>query len=197
VELVDPEDVLDKIVYTLSNPVAAGLVSHGEEWPGARYGPFRDKPKKITVQRPRFFFGKRSKLPKVVTFFIEVPQVLAELYGPGVGPMIYQAVRAREAEIRAQFAAEGRRFLGRKALFRLSPLASPGSPAPRRNLSPRFAAKDPRRMEQLKDAFEEFLDAYYEALKKFSAGIRSVVFPPGTYKMRVEYGVRCADPPPE
>ena len=175
VELADPEDMLEKIVYTLSNPVAAGLVSHGEKWPGVRYGPFRDEPRKVTVHRPKFFFGKRSKLPKVVSLLIEVPEALAELHGPGVGAMIYQAVRAREAEIRAQFEAEGRTFLGRKRLFGLSPLAAPGTPAPHGNLNPRFAAKDPRRMEELKAAFEEFLSAYREALRRFSGGVRGAL----------------------
>jgi REP element-mobilizing transposase RayT len=34
VRLESATDVLDKIVYVLANPVAAGLVRHGSEWPG-------------------------------------------------------------------------------------------------------------------------------------------------------------------
>ena len=36
VELVDAPDVWDKLVYTLTNPVEAGLVSRSSEWPGLR-----------------------------------------------------------------------------------------------------------------------------------------------------------------
>ena len=33
VELEDADSVLEKLVYVLVNPVAAGLVSHGKRWP--------------------------------------------------------------------------------------------------------------------------------------------------------------------
>jgi hypothetical protein len=38
----------------------------------------------------------------------------------------------------------------------------------------------------------EFADAYRKALTALRAGARDVVFPPGTYLMRVAHGVRCA-----
>ena len=34
VKLVSPQDVVEKAAYVLANPVAAGLVRHGREWPG-------------------------------------------------------------------------------------------------------------------------------------------------------------------
>ena len=40
-----------------------------------------------------------------------------------------------------------------------------------------------------------FLREYAEALKKFAAGIRDVIFPAGTYWMRVHFGVECRAPP--
>jgi hypothetical protein len=35
VELVGQQDVLDKSVYALTNPVQAHLVEHAHQWPGA------------------------------------------------------------------------------------------------------------------------------------------------------------------
>jgi hypothetical protein len=37
-----------------------------------------------------------------------------------------------------------------------------------------------------------FLQAYREALSKLRAGVKDVVFPHGTYRLRVLLGVRCA-----
>jgi len=39
VRLMTREAVVEKIAYTLANPVAAGLVRHAHEWPGAK-GPY-------------------------------------------------------------------------------------------------------------------------------------------------------------
>ncbi len=55
VTLVDEDDAVEKIVYVLANPVAAGLVSRGEEWPGLRSSP-RDFGTCLEVERPAFFF---------------------------------------------------------------------------------------------------------------------------------------------
>jgi hypothetical protein len=42
----------------------------------------------------------------------------------------------------------------------------------------------------------EFVAQYREARKEWLAGVGDVVFPFGTYLMRVLHGVRCAGPPP-
>src|SRR5512147_1939816 len=39
VTLTSSEDVIAKIAYVLANPVAAGLVRRGREWPGVRSAP--------------------------------------------------------------------------------------------------------------------------------------------------------------
>jgi hypothetical protein len=39
VRLEDDGDVLDKLAYCLANPVEAGLVAHGRQWPGLRSAP--------------------------------------------------------------------------------------------------------------------------------------------------------------
>jgi hypothetical protein len=39
---------------------------------------------------------------------------------------------------------------------------------------------------------KEFVAEYREALRKFRSGARKVVFPEGTYLLRVSLGVACA-----
>ena len=67
VELVGDEDVLSKMAYTLSNPVAAGLGAHSEDWPGVRSGTLRKGSETITVKKPSFFFRKNGPLPDLRT----------------------------------------------------------------------------------------------------------------------------------
>ena len=50
-----------------------------------------------------------------------------------------------------------------------------------------------RRIEAL-SRLVEFLRAYREAWAAFKAGARDVLFPAGTYLLRVVHGARCAAP---
>jgi hypothetical protein len=54
--LETPQDVVAKIAYVLANPVAAGLVERGSEWPGLWSAPSLFGGDPIAVERPRSFF---------------------------------------------------------------------------------------------------------------------------------------------
>ena len=51
-----------------------------------------------------------------------------------------------------------------------------------------------RRIEAL-EKIKQFLLEYADALRKFASGVRDVIFPAGTYWMRLHCGVRCHVPP--
>ena len=196
VELVDPQDILAKMVYTLTNPVAAGLVSEGKQWPGLRSNTLREGPQKIIVRKPRFFFRPGGKLPEKIELVVEPPTVCANLDGALAGQRFHDAVLQREAEIRTELRRAGKRFLGPERVLGQSPKDCPTSPEPRGNIKPQVACRDKwRRIERLQ-AVGEFLIAYREAFKKFASGVRDVIFPAGTYWLRVHCGVACHDPAP-
>jgi hypothetical protein len=66
------------------------------------------------------------------------------------------------------------------------------SDEPRRELSPRVAARDPwKRLEALSRMLS-FMREYREAWRSWRAGVRDVLFPAGTYLLRVQHGARCA-----
>jgi REP element-mobilizing transposase RayT len=44
VEPLAPGDIVAKVAYALANPVAAGLVARGSEWPGLRTSPVKARP---------------------------------------------------------------------------------------------------------------------------------------------------------
>ena len=103
------------------------------------------------------------------------------------------AVRKREAAARARVIGEGRKFLGAAAVKRQDPFASPSTREPRRELSPRIATRSRWLREEIFARCADFARAYRDALAAWREKKRDVVFPPGTYLMRIHHQVCCAD----
>lgn len=190
VKLETPEDLLDKAAYTLANPVAAGLVSRGREWPGIWSDPSQIGQDPEVVQRPEFFFKPDGSLPDSEQLVFVVPAGFesAEAFRNA----LLGALEERERSVAEERKEKGLGFLGAKQVKAQRHTDVPRSDAPRRGLNPRVAARDRwRRMEAL-GRLRSFLDEYREALEKLRSGIHDAVFPAGTYRLRVSYGVACA-----
>jgi putative transposase len=187
VQLADDEAVLDKIAYILTNPVQAGLVADGEQWPGARIW----RPGAYLIKRPPGFFRANGPLPEEVTLNIVAPPVL-ESAERSVLDRILDLVRQREASIRATFRLNGQRFLGRARVCAQRFFQFPKTREPRRGLSPRVACRDKWRRIELLQRSKEWLAAYREAMSARSARVLDAVFPFGTYQMALRYHVTVA-----
>ena len=193
ITLLGDATIIEKIVYTLNNPVSAGLVRFGAQWPGCRSRPQDIGTREIEVERPTFFFSRR--MPKKVRLRLVRPPCLPELEDAEVAEHIAERVSEKEKETQAEFDRKGRTFRGRKGVLTQSPRSSPTTHEPRRQLRPSVACRDKWwRIEWLQKR-AVFLQAYREAWERFCAGARDVIFPAGTYLMRVQYGVSCHDPP--
>jgi len=189
VELSSADDILRYIVYTLTNPVRAGLVEDSSSWPGLRLGP-QPLPTPTIAKRPSLFFRRNGKTLEQVALTIERPPAFAHLSDAEWAALVSEAVRQKENELRLERAAEGRRFSGVKQVLATSPFAKPATQAIVRKLRPLFAG--PR--EWIKEAtrrLREFRAEYRQALLRFRAGLRDTFFPAGTYALRVYYGVNC------
>jgi putative transposase len=190
VTLTSPEDVMRKVAYVLANPVMAGLVRRGHEWPGLWTAPDHIGVRTLTAPRPKTFFRANGCLPASAQLELTVP--------PGFeSPQAFRnqlAVAVAELEERAarELASEGRAFLGAAKVVAQRPLARPAKGEPRRRLSPRVAAVDKWKRIEALCRLTEFVEAYREALAAFTGGVRDVVFPAGTYRMRVAHGLPCA-----
>jgi len=195
VRLEDDEIVIEKIVYTLCNPTTAGLVAHGHEWPGLRTRPRDLAGSATTVRRPDVFFREVGPTPETVVLRI-VPPAIENRTAAEIVREIDERVRAREQEIRAEAARTRRSFLGRKRVLAQDPFDSPNTKEPRRKLSPRVAAADPAVRVHALGLLEQFQQAYRAAFEKWMRGIRNVVFPDGTYALRVRAAVACATSAP-
>jgi REP element-mobilizing transposase RayT len=187
-----PEDVVAKVAYVLANPVAAGLVRAGHEWPGLRTGPDQLGVAKLTAMRPKVFFSPDGDMPASAELTLAVPPGFAS--AEDFQGRVAQATTALEARHRRELADAGRSFLGRARVLAQNPFARPRPGEPRRVLSPRVAARDKWKRIEALTRLTEFVHAYREALAALRARVRDVVFPPGTYKLRVEHGVACAAP---
>jgi putative transposase len=188
VRLLDDAAIIDKIAYTLCNPVQGGLVKRGDEWPGLRLG----SPGRSQVRRPDRFFREEGSMPESIAFEITTPP-LDGMSGREARRHIDEAVAAREIAERGRVHASGRKFLGRRAVIQQDPFASPTTREPRRDVSPRVASRNKwLRIESLARC-AEFARQYREALTAWCQKKRRAVFPPGTYLMRVRHLVRCAE----
>lgn len=194
VALTDDEDVLEKMVYTLVNPVAAHLVAQGKDWPGVRSTSAQWLKPPEEVARPAVFFRADGEMPKTVELRLTRPPIFQDMSDEGLAAEFQRKVLEREAEERREHRLRGGRFLGRKKVLAQSPFGRPRKYEPRRTINPRVAGHDKwRKLEALR-RIKRFYTDYRESLVDWKAGKPDVVFPAGTYALRVNAGVICASP---
>ena len=190
VRLFGSEDVLEKMVYTLANPVAAGLVAKGSQWPGVRTAA-EQLGETLEVERPELYFRPDGPVPEKVKLELVVPPAFKAGGVDAFRRRLSAAVEAKEAELRQRAREEGRRFKGASAVRLQLPLDSPSTPREFGKLNPRVACRDKERRKQILTELRAFWQAYKLALAGWFAGKRSVVFPAATYLMRRKHRVRC------
>lgn len=189
VEPATGDDVLAKAVYVLANPVAAGLVETGAEWPGLWSSPELLGATPVVVRRPKVFFREDGYLPATVELALTPPPGFsAEEFRDQLG----HALASRERQLRRDFAEEGRSYLGVAKVLAQEVWARPASGGPRFSLSPRVASRDKWKRLEAIGLLREFLAEYRRAWTALRAGVAGVVFPAGTYRLRVLHGVACA-----
>jgi REP element-mobilizing transposase RayT len=189
---VQPEtaaDVLEKMAYTLANPVAAGLVRRGKEWPGVRSTPEQIGAGKVMVKKPERFFRKGGPMPEEVELEVVCPAGLGRV--EEVRAALARRVEELEDEAARRLGEEGRTFLGAKRVKAQKPSARPAPVERRRGLRPRVACRDVWKRIEALQRLKRFLGEYRVAWNRYARGMRDTVFPAGTYWMKVAYGVRC------
>lgn len=178
VRLVDREDVINKLVYTATNPVKDHLVERVHHWPGVNGLHALLTGRHLRAVRPRHFFRPAGPMPAMVEMSLSIPSEL----GPAaeILEQLRQRVRAVEEETAAERRRTGSRVCGRRAVLKQSWRGYPSTEAPRRDLRPRVAAQSKwARIEALlRD--QMFLVEYTKARRSWRAGC-TVLFPPGTY----------------
>ena len=194
VELIDEGSIAEKCAYTLANVVAAGLVQRHEDWPGATSSADSFGEQVFQVERPEGPFFARSKLPsEKLTLRLTLPQLHGRRLE--IRELVVSLVRKRELEIHEELKQAGREFLGSGAVLKQEPTSSPTTEETIGRRIPEVACKDPERRKMELKILKQFREAYRTARDQFCEGVRNVLFPHGTWLLRVQFGVRCAPVP--
>lgn len=190
VTLLEPSDVVDKSAYVLANPVAAGLVRSGREWPGLWSAPEQIGGDAIRVARPEHFFRRNGPMPQSAELQLTPPPGFES--AAGFSTQLTKALECHEGRAILALESQERKFLGPKRVERQDPRARPSGCEPRRRLNPRIAGRDRWKRIEALSRLVGFLRAYRDARRAMQNGERNVVFPAGTYWLRVHCAVACA-----
>jgi hypothetical protein len=196
VELVTDDDVLNAMVYTVTNPTSASLVKNGARWPGfTTYGlPFGTV---MRFKRPDFFFDEHNseKLPEVVEVHIVRPDIFPELDDDALFQKFMDQVAEREKVKQAKLSRVGKRFMGEKKVCRQAWRRQPVSAEDRYTLTPKVSSRSKWARIARLQRNREWEDRYAEAYEAHLAKKRAV-FPEGTYWLQRFAAVDVACGPP-
>jgi hypothetical protein len=199
VECPDAATVLHAMAYTAANCVAAGLVRTPSKWPGAKTLPEEVGRRVVRARRPNHYLrADNPQWPDEVELRIEMPALLEEAYGSQDAARA--ALAAETAKLVKQAheknATTGRGYAGAKRVLASSHTRRANTPEPYGSRNPTFAARGNAELAaRLAARRRAFRAAYHRAWTEWSQGNRNVVFPFGTYKMRVVFNARCHPPP--
>jgi putative transposase len=191
------------LAYLAANPVEAGCVEYGREWPGVRSHARAMGREAKEIPRPDHYFchrhlGYRGDLPATLTMRYELPLCVD---AADRGQFLHEAelaIAEAEANARATVLAKGRTFLGAAACRRASheTRARSSEPTGLGTGPDPILATDPAQKRHEEDALAHFHDAYRESWSRWQAGERDVVFPAGTWHLVQCHHAACATLPP-
>lgn len=188
--LVGLEDIIDEVVYTLVNPVEAGLVERANLWPGLTSYAWLDG-RTVEASRPHFYFDPNGNVAPSVSFKLSVPP---EFDGDADAwkELIWRRVAAEEERIAKYRRAHGLGFRGRKAVLKDSIHRRGSLKEELRETLPLLAAQGEGAMARAVAELKDFYDRYATAVAKLRQGIRNVLFPVGTWMLVRQYNVNAA-----
>jgi len=185
-----PEDVVAKAAYVLANPVAAGLVRRGSDWPGLWTSPDQLGAATLVARRPTVFFRSDGYLPESIALTLAPPPGFAS--PADFRTKVKNALRELEDRAAREVASRGGAFVGAAKVLAQKPRSAPAPGEPRFGLNPRIAARDKWKRIEAISRLKSFLAAYRAAWRERRAGARDALFPAGTYLLRRMHGVQCA-----
>jgi putative transposase len=204
----DEDKVIEHAVDTLANPCADHLVRRSRQWPGFSTLPLQYG-KAVRIERPKVGLWKEdpvakkrarpqrqskpSRLPDVIEFELVRPPVCMELDDAQLREEIRRRLEERELALIEARRRAGKDVLGIRRVLAQRWDDSPREPETMFDTKPRVAGKG--WIEELQ-RIREFVAAHARARARFLAGKRDVVWPLGTWQMRVRHGVPCETSPP-
>ena len=184
--ILDQESLLDRIIYILSNPVAAGLVDRAEDWPGLSSllqlienqsvsFPVFDRTAWHAAGAPE----DRTPYMEQAELRIVLPEFLAQMDPEERAAMIRERLEAVEAEHRQERESRGASVLGGDKVLEEDPCARPK----RTNRSKRPLCHTSRieLWVEYREHWRHFRGSYRLAAQRYRAGDLTVEFPEGSF----------------
>ncbi|PRQ04230.1 hypothetical protein ENSA5_09610 [Enhygromyxa salina] len=190
---LDDEESLGDLVYTLTNPVSAGLVRWSRLWPGFttigwKFGETR------TFVRPNWLFDEGGDMPEQVSLTLVRPPIFSELDDDALYQRMMTAVRDCEVDTQRKMREEGRRFMGLRKLEKQRWNRAPQSFEERFAVAPKHAASS-KWLVLAELQRDRDWERQYAAARELHLAGESAVFPTGTYWLRRFAGVAVAAQP--
>lgn len=188
--LVELEDIIGMVVYTLVNPVKAGLVERARLWPGLTSYGWLDG-RTVQASRPHYYFDADGEVPESASLKLSVPP---EFDGDAAAwkELIWRRVAEEEARIAKERRAHGLGFRGRKAVRNESIYRRGTVEEELGEVQPLLAAQGEGVLEKAIAELKDFYERYAIAVGKLRDGIRDAVFPAGTWMLARQYNVAVA-----
>jgi putative transposase len=184
--------------------VAAGLVPRADEWPGAKVSVGELGRGMLHAKRPKVYLDPENPTwPEEATLPLTLPPIIEQDDATRFRDDVADELLRLEGKVHAEMWQKGRSFLGAKQIMAVSPHDRATSVEPQRGRNPTFAVGRDQHDLGLRAAaaVRAFRAEYREALEHWREGVRcdcvrSVVFPAGTWWMRVFHGAAAHDATP-
>ncbi len=196
VRLLTPAAVVEKIAYVLANPVAAGLVRHAREWPGVTVDAGELGRGVLHATRPSVYLDPENpQWLEETTLPLALPPAIEQENAEGFRQQVAAELERQEAQAHAEVERQGLRFLGAERASKVSPYERATSAEALRDRNPTFAVgrEQGDAWQTAAAAVRAFRASYRAALERWRAGVRSAVFPVGTWWMRTFHGASVND----
>ncbi|WP_437677741.1 transposase [Sorangium sp. So ce131] len=196
VRLLTQAAVVEKIAYVLANPVAAGLVRNASEWPGAKVDVGELGRGVLQATRPSAYLSpKNPQWIEQATLPISLPPTIEPENAEGFRHQVAAELERQEAQAHAEVERRGVGFLGAERAADVSPYERTTTSERLRERNPTIAVgrEQGDAWRTAAAAVRVFRTSYRAALERWSAGVRSAVFPVGTWWMRTFHGASVSD----
>ncbi|HSC86113.1 MAG TPA: hypothetical protein VLC09_02535 [Polyangiaceae bacterium] len=191
VRLLSDHDVLDKLIYAVTNPVKDQLVERVVDWPGVSSYRANRTGEVKTIARPKHFFRDDGSMPEHVVLEFHRPKTFDSLSSEQWTALLGRMIKEVEFRAAARRLESRTKVVGRAAILKQRWQGRPQSIEPRRGLNPRVAAKSTWSRIEALQRDKAFAKAYREARLLLAAGYNYVRFPDGAYWMMRFMAVVC------
>jgi REP element-mobilizing transposase RayT len=185
VELMSEEAMWEAVLYVLTNPIKAGLVSSLSQWKRGLIGPAQLARGTIKVSRPTVLFNDTA--PESATLRLSAPEALGastSAFAEALEELLPDAIGNAREKVST--------VIGWKRVVKTPFKSRPQSQRARVSMSPALKAVGALALREAIQGLRAFRNAYREAYEAFRDGAYGMLFPEGTWWMVRFGGAACS-----